>query len=158
MEFEFSKISSMRSKVLYAYVSPNQQYGQQYSEMRLSRKFQVSLSFFTKRFCAHKKHQTRNIQTFTLLENCARKKLLPQLLSVWLILFCWLMFVCECFLCVRNLFVKKINRLKNVLITSFYQTTGLSLYYTTTNLYAQSKGKTQRLQDNQREKPNDYIT
>ena len=63
--------------------------------------------FFTKRFHAHKKHQNAKQATF-------------------LTLFCWLMFACECFLCSRNLLVKKkkkINRLEIVLITSFHYTT-----------------------------------
>ena len=81
--------------------------------------------FFTKRSRAHKKHQNTKQATFILLKNCAREKLLPLLLSVCLILFCWLMFACECFLYVRNLFVKKkiINRLEIVLITSFHCST-----------------------------------
>ena len=77
--------------------------------MRLSRQFQACLfiSFLTKRFRAHKKHQNAKQATFTLLEVCAREKLLPLFFSVCLILSCWLMFACECFLCVGNLFVKK---------------------------------------------------
>ena len=77
--------------------------------MRLSRQFQACLfiSFLTKRFRAHKKHQNAKQATFTLLEVCAREKLLPLFFSVCLILSCWLMFACECFLCAGNLFVKK---------------------------------------------------
>ena len=78
--------------------------------------------FFMKRFRVHKKHQIVKQTTFTLLKVCAHKKLLPLLFSVCLILFCWLMFACECFLCVRNFFIKKINRLEIVLITSLYYT------------------------------------
>ena len=44
--------------------------------------------FFTKRFRAHKKHQNVKQTTFSLLEVCARKKLLPLLFGVCLILFC----------------------------------------------------------------------
>ena len=93
--------------------------------MRLSRQFQACLSFFTKRFRSHEKHQNVKQATFTLLKICAHERLLPLLLSVCLILFCWLMFACECFLYVRNLFVKKkkINRLEIVLITSFHCST-----------------------------------
>ena len=62
--------------------------------------------------------------TFTLLEVCAREKLLPLLFSVCLILFCWLMFACECFfLRVKFFREKNINRLKIVLITSFHYST-----------------------------------
>ena len=45
----------------------------------------------------HKNHQNAKQVTFTLLEVCVREKLLPLLFSVCLILFCWLMFACECF-------------------------------------------------------------
>ena len=51
--------------------------------------------FFTKRSRAHKKHQNAKQATFILLEVCTRKKLLPLLFSVCLILFCWLMLACE---------------------------------------------------------------
>ena len=63
--------------------------------------------FFTERFRARKKHQNAKQATFTLLEVCAREKLLPQLFSVCLILFCWFIFACDVFLCALNLFVKK---------------------------------------------------
>ena len=62
----------------------------------------IYLFFFTKRFRAGKKHQNEKKATFTLLEVCAREKLLPLLFNVCLILFCWLMF-----LCARNLSLKK---------------------------------------------------
>ena len=111
--------------------------------MRLSRQFQACLYFFAKRFCVLKKHQNAKQATFTLLENCARKKLLPCLFSVCLILFCWLMLACV-FLCARNLFVKKkINRLEIVLITSFYYTTKLTMLLLLCTL-------------SRRKKPNDY--
>ena len=45
------------------------------------------------------RHKMKKIQS--------RKQLLPLLFSFCLILFCWLMFACECFLCVRNFFVKR---------------------------------------------------
>ena len=46
--------------------------------------------------------------TFTLLEVCVRKKLLHLLFTVCLILFCWLIFACECF-CAREIFSWKKN-------------------------------------------------
>ena len=49
--------------------------------------------FLAKIFYAQKKHQSAKQATFTLLEACARKKLLPLLFSICLILFFWLMFV-----------------------------------------------------------------
>ena len=58
--------------------------------------------FFAERFRAGKKYQNAKQATFTLLEVCAREKLLPLLFNVCLILFCWLMF-----LCARNLSLKK---------------------------------------------------
>ena len=92
--------------------------------MRLSRQFQACLSFFTKRFRSHEKHQNVKQATFTLLKICAHERLLPLLLSVCLILFCWLMFACECFfLRVKFFREKNINRLKIVLITSFHYST-----------------------------------
>ena len=66
--------------------------------------------FFTERFRARKKYQNAKQATFTLLEICAPEKLLPQLFSVCLILFCSFIFACDVFLCTRNLFVKKKNR------------------------------------------------
>ena len=42
-------------------------------------------------------------QTNPLKNFCAREKLLSFLFSVFLILFCWLMFACECF-CAREIF------------------------------------------------------
>ena len=81
--------------------------------MRLSRQLQARFFFFfTKRFHAHKKHQNGKQGTFILLKVCAREKLLPLLFSVCLTLFCWLMFACECFLCSRNLLVKKKKKKK----------------------------------------------
>ena len=79
--------------------------------MRLSRQFQVCVFiylfiYFTKRFRAHKKHQNTKQATFTLLKVFAREKLLPLLFSVCLILFCWLMFACECFYA-REIFSEK---------------------------------------------------
>ena len=102
--------------------------------MRLSRQFQACLFFFffTKRFRAHKKHQNIKQATFTLLEFCAREKVLPLLFSVSLFLFCWFIFACDVFLCARNLFVrKKINRLEIELIISFYYTTDVYPYQPT---------------------------
>ena len=121
--------------------------------MRLLRKFQACLLFFffTKRFRSHKKPQSLRQATFTLLEVCARKRLLPLLFSVslflfcWFIfacdvflcarnlfvkfLFCWFIFACDVFLCARNLFVKKIiNRLEIVLIASIYYLAVLGLF------------------------------
>ena len=110
--------------------------------MRLSRQFQACLYFFAKRFCVLKKYQNAKQATFTLLENCARKKLLPCLFSVCFILFCSLMLACM-FLCARNLFLKKINRLEIVLITSFYYTAKLTMLLLICTL-------------SRREKPNDY--
>ena len=99
--------------------------------MRLLRKFQACLLFFffSKRFRSHKKPQSVRQATFTLLEVCARKKLLPLLFSVSLFLFCWFIFACDVFLCARNLFVKKkINRLEIVLMASIYYLAVLGLF------------------------------
>ena len=85
--------------------------------MSLSGKFQACLIFYEK---IAQKAQNVKQKTFTLLEVCARKNLL---LSVSLFLFCWSIFACDVFLCERNLFVKKINRLEIVPITSLYYTT-----------------------------------
>ena len=103
---------------------------QQYSKMRSSGQFQACLFFLRKDFARTKSTKTQNKQLspFTLLEVCAREKLLPQLFSVCLILFCWLMFACNMFLCAQSLFVKKIYRLEIVLITSFYYTTYIYVY------------------------------
>ena len=98
--------------------------------MMLSRQFQACLIFFTERFCTHKKHQSKKQVTFTLLEVCAGKQSLPLLFRACLILFCWLMFACECF-CAQNLFfffLKK-NRLEIVLITSLSYTTHVSQFH-----------------------------
>ena len=75
--------------------------------------------FFTKRFCAHKKHQNVKQTTFTLLEVCVREKLL----SVCLILLCWFIFACDVFLFAQNLFVKNKSRFEIVLINPFHYTT-----------------------------------
>ena len=56
--------------------------------------------------------------------------MLPLLFSVCLILFCWLIFACECFLRskpFRKKKQKKKHRLEIVLITSLYYTTSSSL-------------------------------
>ena len=88
--------------------------------MRLSGHFQTCLFFFMKRFCVHKNAKQT---TFTLLEVFACKKLLPLLISVCLILFCWLMFASECFCACKIFSKKKQNRFEIILITSFYCTT-----------------------------------
>ena len=46
--------------------------------------------FFTKRFWAHKKHQSAKQTTFIILEDFVREKLLPLLFFVRLFLFRWL--------------------------------------------------------------------
>ena len=67
--------------------------------------------FFLWKNFARTKRTERKTNNFHLLRSiCTRKKLLPLLFSICLILFCWLIFDCECFFCARNLFVKKINK------------------------------------------------
>ena len=82
--------------------------------MRLSRQFQVYFFFFTKKFRKHRKHQNVRQMTFTLLEVCACKKLLPLLFSICLILFWWLIFACECF-CACEIFSSKYKQAWNCL-------------------------------------------
>ena len=78
--------------------------------MRLLRQFQDRLSFFfMKMFETHKKHQNAKQVTFTFLEVCARKKNIAFVVFVSLFLFCWLMFACECFVCVKSFCKKKKN-------------------------------------------------
>ena len=77
--------------------------------MRLSRQFQPAylfIYFLRKYFARTKRTKAQNKTTFTLLEVCAREKLLSLLFSVCLILFCWLMFACECFYA-REIFSEK---------------------------------------------------
>ena len=105
--------------------------------MRLSRQFPACLLFFLKkRFCVHKNtsqakisEQNKNKVTLNNKGNnllCARKLL-----------------TCDMFLCARNLFVKKINRLEIVLITSFYNTTiKLSKIFNTRSTEAFTRKKT----------------
>ena len=92
--------------------------------MRLYRQFQASFFFFTKRFFNHKKHQNAKQATFTLLKVCGLKKLLPFLFSV--------------FVRAKSFRKKIINRLKIVLITSFYYTTSVYMLLVTRNSYKQS--------------------
>ena len=62
--------------------------------LRLSEQIWVCLTSKTNTFVPH-------------ISFRAREKLLPLLLSVHLLLFCWSVFACEMFLCAQNLFVKK---------------------------------------------------
>ena len=92
--------------------------------MRLSRQFQTCLFFLRKDFARTKctRHKTSDFHPLRSFFAC--EKLLPLLFSVCLILFCWLMFACECFfLRVKFFREKNINRLKIVLITSFHYST-----------------------------------
>ena len=78
--------------------------------------------FFYKKISRTQKSPKRKQATFS--EVYTHEKLLPLLFSVCLILFCWLMFACECFfLRVKFFREKNINRLKIVLITSFHYST-----------------------------------
>ena len=78
--------------------------------------------FFYKKISRTQKSPKRKQATFS--EVYTHEKLLPLLFSVCLILFCWLMFACECFfLHVKFFREKNINRLKIVLITSFHYST-----------------------------------
>ena len=74
--------------------------------------------FLQKWFCLHKKHQNAKQLTLNFLEVFVREKLLPLLFSVCSFSFCWLVLVWFTFLYVQNFFVKKINWLEIVLITS----------------------------------------
>ena len=98
--------------------------------MRLSGQYQACLLFLRKDFARTKSTKTQNKQLspLTLLEVCAREKLLPQVFIVCLILFYWLMFACNMFLCAQNLFVKKMYRLRIVPATSFYYTTYIYVF------------------------------
>ena len=53
--------------------------------------------FFYEKISLAQKAPKHKISDFHPLKNFAREKLLPLLLSVCLILFCWLMFTYECF-------------------------------------------------------------
>ena len=83
--------------------------------------------FFTKRFWAYKKHQRFPPSKKFL----SAQKLLPLLLFVRLFLFLLVGFGWFAFLYAQDLFVKKTNWLKIVLIASFYYTTDLYLYQPT---------------------------
>ena len=74
--------------------------------------------FLQKWFRLHKKHQNAKQLTLNFLEVFVREKLLPLLFSVCSFSFCWLVLVWFTFLYVQNFFVKKINWLEIVLITS----------------------------------------
>ena len=69
--------------------------------MRLSRQFQTCLIFLQKDFASTKSTKTQN---YPLMH---AKKLLLLLFRVCLILFSWLIFTCDVFLCTQNLFIKK---------------------------------------------------
>ena len=77
--------------------------------MRLSRQFQASLFYFLPKGFEHKKVPNAKQMTFTLLEVSvhSRNCCLCCLVSAY---FCFvgLFFACE-FLCIQNLFVKKIK-------------------------------------------------
>ena len=86
----------------------------------------VHFSFLRRNFERKKSTKTQNKRfppSQKLLRSfCARKKLLPLLFFVHLILFCQFVFACDVFLCAQNFFVKKkINWLKIVLSSIIYE-------------------------------------
>ena len=92
--------------------------------MRLSRQFQASLFFLTKRFCARK--NTSHLEAYAHRKNCC----LCCLVLAYFCFVSWFLLV-TCF-CAREIFSsKKINRLEIVLITSFYNTTSVYPYQST---------------------------
>ena len=77
--------------------------------MRFSRQFQACFFFFfyEKVLSVRKAPKPKTNDFHPLRSFGTRKKLLPLLLSVCLILFCLLIFACECFFYVQNLLAKK---------------------------------------------------
>ena len=102
--------------------------------MRLSRQFQACFFFFfIRKDIASQKSPKRKASSFTILEVCARKKLLPLLFSVSLFLFCWFIFACDVFLYAQNLFVKKKNKqawncLDNLSLLYYSHKSGICFY------------------------------
>ena len=74
-----------------------------------------------------KKAPKRKPTILTLLEVFSRAKMLPLLFSVCLILFCYLVFVCDMFLYAQNFFVKKTKQ-KETLV---WNCPNDLIYYTT---------------------------
>ena len=74
--------------------------------------FKPVFFFFYEKISRAQKASNAKQTTFILLKYFARKKLLLLLFSVCLILFCWMIFACDVFLCVGNLFVKKKTHFK----------------------------------------------
>ena len=94
-------------------------------KLRLSRQCQACFwgGFFTKTFCAHKNtsqpkvnQQNKNKLTLNNKGNSFLRAQSSKRVKVTCFAF-------QSFLCARNLFVKKINKLEIVLITSLYYTT-----------------------------------
>ena len=77
--------------------------------MRLSRQYQACLFFFffTKRFCAHKKHQNAKQTTFTLLEDFARIKNVAFVVFYSLVFVLLVNFCLSVFFYAQDFFVKK---------------------------------------------------
>ena len=98
--------------------------------MRLSRQFQACFFFYEKISHTQKHSQVKINQQNKIkqtLNNKGNNFLLVQTSKR-------LKFVCFtflCFLCAQNLFVKKINKLETVLMTSFYYTTDVYPYQST---------------------------
>ena len=63
----------------------------------------VYFFFLRKDFGRTKNTKRKTNSIHPLRSFCAHEKLLPLLISVCLILFCWLMFACECF-CMHEIF------------------------------------------------------
>ena len=99
--------------------------------MRLSRQFQACLFFFYEKISHTQKHSQAKINQQNKIKQTLNNKgnnfLLVQT-SKRLEVVC---FTSWCFLCAQNLFVKKVNRLEIVLMTSFYYTTDVYPYQST---------------------------
>ena len=100
--------------------------------------FKPVFFFFLRKDFACTKSIKRKTNDFYPLKIFCAQKIVALLFSVCLILFCWVIFACDVFLCVGNLFVKKkhtSNGLDN-LILLFYWGVPLSTHLSRIYLYA----------------------
>ena len=71
--------------------------------MRLSGQFQARFFFFYEKISLAQKALKRKTSDFHPLRSLCARKIVVFVVQICLILFCWLMFACECF-CAREIF------------------------------------------------------